>query len=320
MGGGLDMNFNNHVFQLEKVHQDFINDPYFTVFTILTPRRDWLCIDVNCGDIENRMKQAIKAEISNLVVTDGDITKGYLNVQEWTEEKITLDNWKTSYKPINEHSFQSSMSLLQTVKKMSNDSKGLKKAYSPLYFVFDSFAHDREPIGIVTYWDLNRAPAYIFSYAIQIYLEHTILLAIRDSHELWEDHSPVIGAMNPKLRDGIKKFMKNGKYNYDALSGWSFPEMLEFYKNDPHIDKEIIGFSNDAINSISISDNYRNRVGHPVRLMVEDDDCFHEDLERLSVIWKMGKETFLKFTNPKVRHSSPSAEERKNIFKGQDKN
>lgn len=314
------MNFNNHAFQLEKVHQDFINDPYFTVFTIMTPRRDWLCIDVNGGDIENRMDQAIKAEISNLVVNDGDKTKGYLNVQEWCDGKITLDNWKNSIKPVNEHSFQSSMSLLDTVKIMVNDSKGLKRAYNHLYFVFGPLAHDKEPIGIVTYWDFNRAPAYIFSYAIQIYLEHTILLAIRDSHELWEDHSPLIQAMNQNLRDRIKKFVKNGKYNYEALSEWGFPELLEFYKNDPHIDKEIIGFSNDAIKSISSSDNYRNRVGHPVRLLVEDNDRFHKDLERLSVIWKMGQEAFLKFTNPKVRHSSRSAEERKNIFKGQDKN
>ena len=326
MSGGMDSTKIENAFKLEEYHRDFLNNRYFQVFTIMTPRKDWLCIDLNTGDINESVKQAKEAEISNIVVMDGDITKGYINVNEWNEKKIAMDDWKQISKSYKDHLLSHSLTLLETVKKMANDSIGLKRESSPLYFVFDYSSRQGEPIGIVTYWDLNRAPAYIFSYAIQAYLEQIILLAIRDSHpqKLWKDHSMVIQALEPNLREiesrRIICFLGNGKYNYEALSKWGFSEMLQFYKSDPHINKELIEFSDDAIDSISIPADYRNRVGHPIKLLVEDDDCFHKDLERLSVIWKMGKEAFLRFTNPKVRHTSPSAEERKKIFKGQNVN
>ena len=233
-----------------------------------------------------------------------------------------MDDWKQISKSYKDHLLSHSLTLLETVKKMANDSIGLKRESSPLYFVFDYSSRQGEPIGIVTYWDLNRAPAYIFSYAIQAYLEQTILLAIRDSHpqKLWKDHSMVIQALKPKLNDSesrrVKGFLGNGKYKYKALSKWGFAELLHFYKSDPHINKELIELSDDAIDNISISGDYRNRVGHPIKLLVEDNEEYHKDLERLSVIWEAGREAFLKFINPKVRHSSPSAEERKNIFRG----
>ena len=202
---------------------------------------------------------------------------------------------------------------------MANDSIGLKRESSPLYFVFDYSSRQGEPIGIVTYWDLNRAPDYIFSFAIQTYLEHTILLAIRDSHKFWEDHSLVLQSIKGR-REVLEKFLNGGKYNYRALSNLGFSEMFEFYRKDPHIDKKKINFPDDKINYISVPNNYRNRVGHPVRLLVEDDDDFHKDLERLSMIWEMGMDAFLKFVNPKVRHSSPSVEERNNFFRNPQQN
>ena len=52
-----------------------------------------------------------------------------------------------------------------------------------MYFVQNPGSDSNEPIGIVTYWDLNRAPAYIFSFAILVYLEHTLLSKIEETHK-----------------------------------------------------------------------------------------------------------------------------------------
>ena len=319
MSGGMDSRKIENAFKLEEYHRDFLNNRYFQVFTIMTPRQDWLCIDLNTGDINESIKQAKEAEISNIVVMDGDITKGYINVNEWNEKKIAMDDWNQISKSYKDHLLSHSLTLLETVKKMANDSIGLKRESSPLYFVFDYSSRQGEPIGIVTYWDLNRAPDYIFSFAIQTYLEHTILLAIRDSHKFWEDHSLVLQSIKGR-REVLEKFLNGGKYNYRALSNLGFSEMFEFYRKDPHIDKKKINFPDDKINYISVPNNYRNRVGHPVRLLVEDDDDFHKDLERLSMIWEMGMDAFLKFVNPKVRHSSPSVEERNNFFRNPQQN
>ena len=319
MSGGMDSTKIEDAFKLEEYHRDFLNNRYFQVFTIMTPRKDWLCIDLNTGDINESIKQAKEAEISNIVVMDGDITKGYINVNEWNEKKIAMDDWNQISKSYKDHLLSHSLTLLETVKKMANDSIGLKRESSPLYFVFDYSSRQGEPIGIVTYWDLNRAPDYIFSFAIQTYLEHTILLAIRDSHKFWEDHSLVLQSIKGR-REVLEKFLNGGKYNYRALSNLGFSEMFEFYRKDPHIDKKKINFPDDKINYISVPNNYRNRVGHPVRLLVEDDDDFHKDLERLSMIWEMGMDAFLKFVNPKVRHSSPSVEERNNFFRNPQQN
>ena len=94
MSGGMDSTKIENAFRLEEYHRDFLNNRYFQVFTIMTPRKDWLCIDLNTGDINESIKQAKEAEISNIVVMDGDITKGYINVNEWNEKKIAMDDWK----------------------------------------------------------------------------------------------------------------------------------------------------------------------------------------------------------------------------------
>ncbi len=318
MNGKIDSTSNESAFKLKDYHRDFLNNTYFQVFTIMTPKLDWISIDLNNGDINKSIKQAKKAEISNLVVMDGKKAKGYINVNEWDNKEIVVDDWKNSFKPYREHLLEHSLPLLDAVKIMANDSIDMKRESSPLYFVINSSSQQDELIGIVTYWDLNRAPAYIISYAIQTYLEHTILLAIRDSHKFWEDHSEVLQSIKKYPRGVIRDFLENGDYNFEELSKLGFSEMLEFYRIDPHTDKKIINFPEDKIDYISNPDKYRNRVGHPVRLLVEDNDGFHKDIERLSVIWDIGSDAFLEFVNPKVRHSSPSAEERNKIIRKQE--
>ena len=318
MDGLVDMSSEDNVCQLDRYHQRFMDDQYFTVFTMMTPSQDWLCIDLNGGNINDGLEKANKIGISNLVVKDGEITKGYINVHELEENQRTSDNWKDFIKPYKEHLLKSSLTLLQTAKIMTKDSKGLKREKSPLYFVINPDSKQDEPIGLMTFWDLNRAPAYIYSYAIQTYLEHTILLAIRDSHKQWEDHSQVLQSIESDYIRALSNFLEGGDYNYNALSKLGFPEMFEFYRKDPHTDKERIKFPEDLIEYISEPNDFRNRVGHPVRLLVEDNDKFHDDIERLSVIWDIGREAFLKFINPKVRHSTPSTEELINTSKKQE--
>ncbi len=172
-----------------------------------------------------------------------------------------------------------------------------------------------DPVGIATFWDLNRAPLYMLSYTMLVYLEHTLLLAIKDSHKNWTDHKYVLDAFkNKKQQDLVTDFLGNGKdnkgYNYKALSYWGLPELLTFYKVDKDIDKNNVKISDQLIELFSGNDKFRNRIAHSVKLLVEDkDETFQSDLKKLYTILEEGSNAFLKFIDPKLRYNTPSADD-----------
>ena len=296
------MTFDNDVIELKKVHEDYVENPYFTAFSLTTPHSDWLCIDKKDTNLEDKVKEAKILHIFNLVVKEDKKTIGSINVEDLGNE-----NWRDLIVHSDDYFISASMSLFDLVGRMMKDSQNQKRERSPLYFVGNSALSDEEPVGIATFWDLNRAPAYILSYSILVYLEHTLLLKIRDSHNTWCEHIELLKQIaNEDPQCYIKKFVRGPKYNYRILSKWGLPELLTFYRKDPHIDRDILMISDDLIAAFSDESAFRNRIGHSVKLLVEDKDKkFQTDLRRLNVIWNLGRTAFITFIDPKVRHSSP---------------
>jgi len=198
---------------------------------------------------------------------------------------------------------------------MLNDAKNVKRECSPIYFVKSPERNSGEPVGLVTFWDLNRAPSHRFSYSILVCLEQTLLFKIRDTHKSCENHDSVLNkikATHPKLRyiEDLDEFIRGPKYEYKALSKLGLPELLAFYMNDPHIVDMKEKITDDLVNYFKSSEGVRNRIGHPINLFVrDDDDNFLKDLSILNSIWDVGREAFIKFLDPKIRHSSPYIEE-----------
>lgn len=294
---------------LSKIHEEFTRNNYFTVFSLMTPNLDWIWIDINYRNYDKQVKEAMKKDVFNLVVMDNGSTLGYINVEDLN------DDINKKLEKVNEHIIPSSMPLYELVAKMIKDAKNIERKRSPLYFVKSPKTDSRDPIGLVTFWDLNRAPSYIFSYSILVYLEQTILFKIRDSHKSWEDHNSVLNKIisaHPNLRhiNDLKEFLRGPKYAHEALSKLGLPEELAFYMNDPHIVDMKERVTDDLVNYFNNSDGVRNRIGHPINLLVRDqDDYFIKDLSILNSIWDVGKEAFIKFLDPKVRRSSPYIEE-----------
>ena len=294
---------------LSKIHEEFTRNNYFTVFSLMTPNLDWLWIDINKRNYEEQAKEAMKKDVFNLVVKDNGSTLGYINLEDLN------DDINKKLEKVNKHIIPSSMPLYELVAEMVKDAINIERKRSPLYFIKSSRPDSRDPIGLVTFWDLNRAPSYIFSYSILVYLEQTLLFKIRDSHKSWENHKSVLNKIksaHPKLRyiNCLEKFLLGPKYAYRALSKLGLPELLAFYMNDPHIEGMKERFTDDLINYFNSSDGVRNRIGHPVNLLVRDQDgYFLKDLSILNSIWDIGREAFINFLDPKVRHSSPYIEE-----------
>ena len=294
---------------LSKIHEEFTRNNYFTVFSLMTPNLDWLWIDINNRKYDEKVEEAKKNDVFNLVVKDNGTTLGYINLEDLN------DDINKKLEKVNKHIIPSSMPLYDLTAKMIKDAKNIERERSPLYFVTSPGADSRDPIGLVTFWDLNRAPSYIFSYSILVYLEQTLLFKIRDSHKSWENHDSVLNkvrSINPNLRyiEALEEFIRGPQYEYKALSKLGLPELLAFYMNDPHIVDMKEKITDDLVNYFKSSEGVRNRIGHPINLLVrDDDDNFLKDLSILNDIWDVGREAFIKFLDPKVRHSSPYIEE-----------
>ena len=310
------MNEANTLNELRVIHDEFLNSRYFSAPSIMTPRKEWLSIDRNDdSSIEEVCKKAEDNGISNLVVMDGQRVSGFLNVNYIRERngryKLEWDKMGS----IEDHSFPENTHLSDLIKDMVREAESVvEREMSPLYFVVKSQKGSKEPIVIISFWDLNRAPAYILSYPILVYLEHTLISKIEDSHIGWVEHRDLASKMGKKfhkLKDRDNKrfnlFMGGPKYDYTALSKWSFQELIFFYRNDPHVirdPKEIPEGILDLFTRESNRKNLRNIIAHTVNLIV-DQENFKQDLKDLDLIWNYGKILFYSFGDHKLSYSEP---------------
>lgn len=294
MVGETNLNTGDDFFNTkDRRHEKFLKDPYFSAFYLMTPREDWLCVDKESSDFEGSIKKAKAKHISNLVVKDKGNVVGSINLMDLKHKK-----WNES----NKFSISDSMSIFDLVNTMAEDCKNFTREKSPLYFVYRHGDRSKEPVGLITFWDLNRAPVYILSYLSLLYVEQTILLKIRDSYDTCPDHSEILDKIAPCDKSGcIQKFVRDPKHQYKKLDKWYLDDLLCLYKNDPHIAKD--SYLNDLAEKFSIIPKPRNKIAHTVKLLVNDNEKFRDDILWLKDFLKSGKEAFIDFPDSKVSHS-----------------
>lgn len=310
------MEANDSLNNLKDLHEEFLNSSYFSALSIMTPREDWVCIERNGENICGAYEEATKMNIFNLVVKDGQNVLGYINVKYIKQGEHGYDiDWKKMEKTV-DHTVSGTSHLSKLLKRMAKDAKQVEREMSPLYFVLPSQANSKEPIGIISFWDLNRAPSYILSYPILVYLEHTLINKIKKSHKDCVEHEDLLEKVRVTEKKGkeskkyqhFKEFLENPTDNYSKLSKWYFPELVFFYENDPHIERDGDEVLKNLIELLKKNWNnntkFRNMIAHTVNLIV-DGEKFRENLEDLEKIWDYGKIAFSNFINPKLSYSSP---------------
>ena len=297
------MTFEDRILDLKKIHEDFVKNDYFSAFSLMTPKQDWVSINKNESDIKAIITNAMEKKIFNVVVEEKGKAIGSINIKD-----LKNKNWHNSIKSVEEYHIDAFTELPELSEIMVKDSKHFSREDSPLYFVVNSKDIKKEPVGIMTFWDLNRAPSYIFSYIALVYLEHTLQLKIMESHQQYFDHSDLINKV-PKSSyfKCIKEFFSTDikSYNHVALSDFGLKQLLFVYNLDPHIDKSDSKDLEDLSKLFSGNPKFRNRIGHSVKLLISDDKNFVDDLEFLNNIWKYGERAFIKFPDPKISLSSP---------------
>ena len=178
------MTFEDRILDLKKIHEDFVKNDYFSAFSLMTPKQDWVSINKNESDIKAIITNAMEKKIFNVVVEEKGKAIGSINIKD-----LKNKNWHNSIKSVEEYQIDAFTELPELSEIMVKDSKQFSREDSPLYFVVNSKDIKKEPVGIMTFWDLNRAPSYIFSYIALVYLEHTLQLKIMESHQQYFDHS-----------------------------------------------------------------------------------------------------------------------------------
>ncbi len=298
------------------IHMDFLQNEYFTARSLMTPRKECSYVDITGQNLEAGKEDAKKNGFSNLVVKKGDETVGFINVED-----LKKTDWKDRVVKIDEkHTVSASMSLFKLAEKMAGDSADTKmcpeRKRAPLYFVYDVESSGKEPIGIMTYWDFNRASSYILSYTILVVMEQSLFRVIKDTHNEWQDHCSMLDKFDGgKVNSNVHKFLcecpGHEGYNYSALSKWHLRELLIFYNNDEHVKKDLRieeSILKKLADFFKQENKIRNRIAHPVNLLVEDKD-FQTDLKNLMVLWKYGNEAFLKYDDAKLRRNAPVNED-----------
>ncbi len=287
--------------KIRNLNGEFLNNPYFSAYSIMTPKKDWLTVHRFDNSPSNIASKAISRGLTNVVVCeDGDI-KGFINAKDLKEGR-----WNTMKEGIENYMLKGGMLLPDLVDRMVMGSRNMERDQSPLYFVTQKENSVEDIVGILTFWDLNRAPSYVFFYSILVAIEQTLLLTIRKSHTEWCDHTETLGKIEDELRNTrsfppIFQFAQGPEYNFKKLDKWDLRALKAFYERDLHIREQDESFQQliDILTS-----NLRNRVGHPVKFIIKDDRHFKDDLKTLSKILHYGKEFFVGFPNPKVRHES----------------
>ncbi len=295
---------NEYFNRLIDVHAKFLESEYFSVLSIITPSDCWLSVDMNEGHEEEIADEALERGITNVVVTKDGRLIGSINYKDlWNREwskLVELEKYMVSL----------STPLHHIVDRMISDAEDSTRKRNPLYFAYDENDKEKKIVGIFTFWDLNRGPAYTLSYLGLQYIENTLLIKIRDSHKVWSDHETVLDKINesklgPKSKKRIKKVFGCNPFDFGQLSNLGLEDLITFYEEDDHVGEDWEKIPENLLKAFKEPSlgNYRNRIGHTVKLLVSDTDNFKDDLKKLGEAWKAGREIFLNFKNPKVRYA-----------------
>ena len=111
---------------LRAIHKEFLESGYFSAFSIMTPKKDWLTID---RFDNNPLKIALNATnrgITNIVVCEGRNIKGFINARDLAE-----GHWNMMKEGIENFMFEGDILLPVLVDRMMIDSNNTELDQAP---------------------------------------------------------------------------------------------------------------------------------------------------------------------------------------------
>src|SRR5467141_2356946 len=144
---------------------EFLRGQMFTAKFIATPWDKRLAVSARVGDeIPNReIEEARRRDYDNLLI-EGDSSQvtGYVRREQVAGRRLEA----SMIHPFESFTIPSDTPLAELAQRLEKD----WREQCALYFVVDV----KGPLGLMTYADLNRRTAYIFSYTVLLFIEQWI--------------------------------------------------------------------------------------------------------------------------------------------------
>ncbi len=272
----------------------FFEQPLFKAKHLMTPMNEVKKIQKGEKKLQEKIDEAKCHGFSNLVVKTGSRYIGQIPVRKleknnsWTDEVTELTRYTV-------HDTDGILELSEIFASHLADTKNIKDP--PIYFVLDKGKH---PLGIMTYWDLNRRSVYTYTYHILLSIEQALKDHIAKTHngKNKRDHDWIARMKDGQLKDRFELYKLSG-WEATRLKSWHFSQLCDFYYSDNCFRSSVsLPFKEDVLKRC---EDLRNKVMHPVNLILEGNSSsdWACSLINLSKLWTEGKEAVDYFRNPK---------------------
>ncbi len=200
--------------------EEFFEQPLFKAKHLMTPMNEVKTIQKGEKKLQEKIDEAKCRGFSNLVVKTGSKYVGQIPVRKleennsWTDAIIKLDSYSvqdTDHIP----------ELSQIFASHLEDTKNIKDP--SIYFVLYKGKH---PLGIMTYWDLNRRSVYTYTYHILLSIEQALKDHIAKTHNEKNntDHDWIACMKEGQLKDRFELYGLSG-WEVKRLKAWHLPQL-----------------------------------------------------------------------------------------------
>ena len=261
-----------------------------------------VCIGTNPTKIQKATikRKAENMHISSVVVYEDNKPIGYSVVGRWKDNVEGIDYTKFRDK----HNINSNSSLSLIIQRFCELASKCNKTNSPPIFLVNSKPEKKSglqsPIGLMTYWDVNRRSVYSYIYSVMVFIEQVLKEEIYNSHS---DSNISCLRDFVLMRDSSKKKPRELEDWEDGLraniSKLTFRELCDFRSVDIHVTSYSCACITEDILSSMLA--LRNKIAHPVNLILDGGPArLKSQLETLRQICKEGREMVTKYdSNPK---------------------
>ena len=272
----------------------FFEQPLFKAKHLKTPMKEVKTIQKGELKLQEKIDDAKCRGYSNLVVKTGSRYIGQIPVRKleennsWTEEVTELASYTVQ-------DTDEITKLSEIFASHLADQKNIKDP--PIYFVLGK---DEHPLGIMTYWDLNRRSVYTYTYHILLSVEQVLKdrIALTHNGKNNKDHDWIVHVRDEQSRDRFELYKLSG-WESKRLKAWHFSQLCDFYIKDACVkSSESPPFKEDVLKACK---ELRNKVMHPVNLILEGNSNtdWVSRLIRLNKLWIEGRKAVYHPGNPK---------------------
>ncbi|MDG6999520.1 MAG: hypothetical protein JRN15_10440 [Nitrososphaerota archaeon] len=274
--------------------EEFFEQPLFKAKHLMTPMNEVKTIQKGEKKLQEKIDEAKCRGYSNLVVKTGSKYVGQIPARKLEEN----NSWTDAITELTRYTVQATDGITRLSEIFASHlAEKRNNEDPPIYFVLGK---NERPLGIMTYWDLNRRSVYTYTYHILLSVEQVLKDHIAKTHngKNNKDHDWISREEDKNLKSLFESFRSSG-WESKRLTKWHFHQLCSFYSEDTCVESGVSPqFTEDVLKACK---ELRNKVMHPVNLIMEgrSNTGWASRLIELNKLWTEGKKAVDYLGNPK---------------------